>query len=129
MIDWLQRPESSRVMALIRMGVGLLVLYDVLATWRSTVELYSTAGPAAPMFALPVALPPIVNSPTPDLADLAHRATGEFHPTGGAIPSPLVAVIAQSLLIFTSLCVVIGWRTRISLLLTFLLVAWLRPLD
>jgi hypothetical protein len=86
------------------MGVGLLMLWDVATTFRHTIELYSTAGPALPMF----------------------RSLG---PVSWWIPTPTLAVLAQGLLGFVSGAIVLGWRTRTSLLLGALLLAWLRPLD
>ena len=96
--------EGVATLACLRVGVGVLVLWDVAWTFRNTIELYSTAGPALPMFGSN-GLPP------------------------AWIPSPGVAVCAESLLGFAALAVVLGWQTRTSLLLTALLLGWLRPLD
>ena len=96
--------ERVETVALVRMGVGLLMLWDVATTFRHTIELYSTAGPALPMF----------------------RSLG---PVSWWIPTPTLAVLAQGLLGFVSGAIVLGWRTRTSLLLGALLLAWLRPLD
>lgn len=96
--------EGVETVVLLRIGVGLLVLWDVAWTFRYTIELYSTAGPALPLFAP------------------ADRSL-EW------IPSPGVAVCAQSLLGFAALAVALGWQTRSSLLLASVLLGWLRPLD
>ena len=96
--------ERIETLALLRMGVGLLVFWDVATTFRHTIELYSTAGPALPRF----------------------RSLGPF---SWWVPSPTLAVLAQGLLGFVAVAIVLGWRTRTSLLLGGLLLAWLRPLD
>lgn len=96
--------EGVETLAVIRMGVGLLVLWDVATTFRYSIELYSTAGPALPMFS----------------------ALG---PYSWWVPPPAVAVLAQGLLAFVSVAIAAGWRTRTSLLLGALLLAGLRPLD
>jgi hypothetical protein len=96
--------EGVETLAIVRMGVGLLLLWDVATTFRHTIELYSTAGPALPMF------------PT-------------LGPYSWWVPSPSLAVLAQGLLAFLAVAIVLGWRTRSSLLLGALLLVGLRPLD
>jgi hypothetical protein len=96
--------EGVETLAVIRMGVGLLMLWDVATTFRYTIELYSTAGPALPMF----------------------RSPSSY---SWWIPPPAVAVLAQGLLAFVSVAIVAGWWTRPSLLLGALLLGGLRPLD
>jgi hypothetical protein len=96
--------ERVETLALMRIGVGLLLLWDVATTFRHTIELYSTAGPALPMF------PSLGRSPW-------------------WIPPPTPAVLAQGLLAFLASSIVLGWRTRPSLLLGALLLVGLRPLD
>ena len=100
----LRGEEGVETLAVIRMGVGLLMLWDVATTFRYTIELYSTAGPALPMF----------------------RSLG---PYSWWIPPPAVAVLAQGGLAFVSVAIVAGWWTRPSLLLGALLLVGLRPLD
>lgn len=96
-------PEDPRRLALVRIGVGLVLLYDALLHWRPAIELYSTFGPALPVFAQPA-----------------------FH---APVPGPSAAVLMQTALIFSLACVVLGWQTRTSLWLAFVLSAWLGPLD
>ncbi|RPI89997.1 MAG: hypothetical protein EHM42_02065, partial [Planctomycetaceae bacterium] len=128
MIAWMLGPESPRTLALIRLGIGLLVLHDALATWRFSVEMYSSAGPAMPAFST---RPPDSRSESAGPADTstAPRQQIPGNITGWFVPPPLVAVAAQTLLVFSALAVAVGWKTCPSLLLTMALVAWLRPLD
>ena len=96
-------PEDPRRLALVRIGTGAVLLYDALLHWSCAVELYSTSGPALPVFTDPA-----------------------LH---GPVPGPWTAVLLQTLLIFSLACVTAGWQTRCSLWLAFVLAAWLGPLD
>ena len=42
--------ESPRPAAIIRIGLGLVLLWDALPRWPDIVELYSTAGMTLPLF-------------------------------------------------------------------------------
>lgn len=128
MIGWLLRQESVRSIALVRIGIALLIAQDTLASWRYSVELYSSAGPAMPVF-----FDPVAQSPSPRAAVSDQVAAADAPPTWShlltAIPSPRVAIAAQTLLCVVSLALAVGWQTRLSLVLTLVLLAWLKPLD
>ena len=99
---WFQ-PESPRSLALVRIGVGLVFLYDAAVRWPFAIELYSASGPAMPM------LPTTVFEPTALSAG--------------------VTVVLHSLLLFALAAVLVGWKTRTSLLIAFVLSAWFGLLD
>ena len=50
MTGMLFAPEGPRRVALMRIGLGLLLLWHAGSRWRYAVELYSTFGPAMPIF-------------------------------------------------------------------------------
>ena len=95
--------ESPRPAAIIRIGLGLVLLWDALPRWPDIVELYSTAGMTMPLF--PGTL---------------------FEPTA---LSARTAVVLYALLLFSLATVALGWQTRISLLLAFVLSVWFGLLD
>lgn len=95
--------EDPRRLALLRVAVCLVLLYDAILHWRPAIELYSTFGPALPVFVQP-----------------------PFH---APVPGPSAAVLMHSALVFSLASAALGWQTRLSLWAAFLLSAWLGPLD
>ncbi len=101
-------PESPRPLALMRMAVGLIFLYDAAARWPYAVELYSSDG-----------------SPMPLFPQTAYSGTF-FEPVAvGAAWT----VVLHSLLLFALLTVTLGWRTRTSLWIAVALTVWMGLLD
>lgn len=96
-------PESPRPAALMRIGLGLVLLWDAAGRWGHVVELYSSDGLPLPLF--------------PGTA---------FEPP--ALPATW-AVVLYALLLYSLAGVVLGWQTRVSLLAAFVLSAWLGLLD
>ncbi len=120
-------PESPRVVALVRIALGLALLGDALGHWRYAVELYSTYGPAIPIFVR-------LNDEAPDATHPGESApiTQPAHVepiVPVPVPEPRVAVAAQTFLIFSLFSVAVGWHTRTSLVTAFVLGLWLWPLD
>ena len=120
-------PESPRVVALVRVTLGLVLFANTLWHWRWAIELYSTFGPPIPTFVRKIE----AQFDEPDV-----RVEFRRHPLPrvepillAPIPSPTVCVLAQSLLIFALASVTLGWRTRTSLAVALLLALWLAPLD
>jgi len=95
--------ESPRPAAVMRIGLGLVLLWDAAARWPHVVELYSADGLPLPLF--------------PGTA---------FEPP--ALPATWAAVL-YALLLYSLAGVVLGWQTRASLLIAFALSAWLGLLD
>lgn len=120
-------PESPRLTAMIRIALGLVLLYEGLVHWRYLVELYSTAGPAMPIF---------VRQVDDDPAGIL-RVGNQLRSTAKRIesivpipiPNPTIAVVAHTALMLAALSIALGWHTRTSLVTTFLLAGWLGPLD
>jgi len=116
-------------LALVRIALGLVLLGDTLCHWRYAIELYSTFGPAIPIFVrrfdeTPAAASP-AESPTP-----TPNPPARIEPIVPVpVPTPRVAVVAHTLLIFGLISVVLGYHTRTSLVVTLLLALWLMPLD
>ncbi len=119
--------ESPRPLALVRCLLGLVLLCDALLHWRYSVELYSTFGPAMPIF-LKQAEEAADVPPSGDPSLPRHIARVQpLNPF--LIPAPGLAVGAHTLLVFSLGCVTIGWHTRASLAAAFVLTLWLAPLD
>lgn len=116
-------PEGPRRLALVRIALGLVLCWEAASHWRYAVELYSSYGPAMPLFAARPAT--VGNAPQSD-ADRSAIARPRFRIP---VPSPGLAVMFQSGLLFAALGVALGWQTRFSLLLSLVLFAWLGPLD
>lgn len=95
--------ESPRPAALMRIGLGLVLLWDVLGKWPYVVELYSTAGMPMPVFPGSMLEPPSLSAGW--------------------------AVALHALLVFSLLAVVAGFKTRASLVLAFVLFSWFGLLD
>lgn len=128
-------PEGPRRVALMRIGLGLILLCHAGSRWRYAVELYSTYGPAMPIF-WRGDLPPrvAVTGPQADLSEHippvdASEAAAIDAASGWPMPSPQTAVLAHSLLLFLLMTATLGWQTRTSLVLAALLLGWLGPLD
>lgn len=98
---WFAR-ESPRPLAALRIVLGIILLCEAASRWPFAVELYSSAGPPMPVF---------VNG---------------FRPP---VPSPDLAIAAQTLFVFSAVCIVTGWQTRVSLITAALMLAWLGLLD
>lgn len=96
-------PESPRIAALMRIALGGILLWDALHQWRYAVELYSSFGPAMPVFPGTWLSPPVPN------------AAG--------------AVVLHSVLLFSLAAATSGWRTRTSLIVAFVADAWTGLLD
>ncbi len=96
-------PESPRSLALVRIGVGLLFLYEFGVRWPYSVELYSSDGLPMPFF------PGTLLEP----AALGWLPTSALH----------------AALLFALLAVTIGWYTTPSLLIACLISTWLGLLD
>jgi hypothetical protein len=120
-------PESPRPLALVRIVVGLVLFVDSLLHWRHGIELYSTLGPAIPTFVRPIearADEPLAQD------DARERPPARVKPIfPRLVPTPTAAVIGHTLLIFSLVCVTLGWHTRISLATALILALWLAPLD
>lgn len=86
-----------------RIGLGLVLLCDVLPKWRHVVELYSTDGTPLPVFPGSVYEPPAV----------------------GAVGT----IVVYMLLVYALFAVMAGFKTRFSLVLAFVLFTWLAWLD
>jgi len=103
MMRLLFAPDSPRPAALMRIGLGLVLLWDVAGRWPYVVELYSTGGMPMPVF-----------------------PGTFFHPP--ALP-PLAAVALYALLLFALAAGMLGWQTRLSLAASFVLFTWFGLLD
>lgn len=101
--DFFFAPESARMLATIRICGGLVLLYEAARHWLYSVELYSTAGPALPLFSEKIANLPFLG--------------------------PLGAATLSSCLLAALLTLTIGWQTRLSAAVAFFLSLWLWPLD
>lgn len=95
--------ESPRRLALVRIGICALLLYDAIRCWRYAIEFYSTAGPPVIVF-----------------------VESDWHAT---IPGPALAVLLQSALVFFLGTACLGWWTRTSLWISAAILMWLTPLD
>jgi hypothetical protein len=125
--SFLFAPEGQRRLAVIRVFLGAVLLFDALVHWRYAIELYSRSGPPMPLFVRAVA-------DSKDAALLRDDAGVPIVPRVEPwppvpVPSPQLAVIVHSLLVFSLASVVAGWRTRTSLVGTILLTLWLAPFD
>jgi len=120
-------PDSPRLTALIRIALGLTLFCEGLSHWRYAVELYSTAGPAMPIFVRQVDGAP--RDVPPERKHLRLTATRVESLVPLPIPRPTVAVMAHTALILAAFSVVLGWHTHTSLIVLLLLAAWLWPLD
>lgn len=98
---WFAR-ESPRTLAALRIVLGIIVLCEAAARWPFATELYSSVGPPMPVF-----------------------VTG-FQPP---VPSPELAIAAQTLLLLAAAGVLAGWQTRLSLVVAAVLLTWLGLLD
>jgi hypothetical protein len=120
-------PEGQRRMAVIRIFLGAVLLFDALVHWRYAIELYSQSGPPMPLFVRAVA---DSNDAAPLRDDGGLPIVPRVEPWPPVpVPSPQLAVMAHSLLVFALASVVAGWRTRTSLVGTILLTLRLAPLD
>ncbi|MSR56294.1 MAG: hypothetical protein EXS05_01295 [Planctomycetaceae bacterium] len=117
-------PEGPRRLALMRIGLGLVMLCEMVPRWRSAIELYSTLEPPMPMFADRSLDTRPVDRATSTIAQ--QRNIGSFRLP---IPSPIIAIGMHTLLLFALLGVVLGWQTRTSLIGFTVLFAWLGLLD
>lgn len=142
--------ESPRRLALVRICLGLVLFCDAAAHWPYAVELYSTYGPALPVFIRHEPLPigdgaPATTIPQfsgPDSSAMvtlgqaveprqvvktpARQIVTTFHPP---IPGPTLAVLLATLQLFVLAAMTVGWHTRTSLWLTFTLTLYLGLLD
>ena len=119
--------ESPRMLALVRIVLGLALLYDGLSHWRNAIELFSTFGPAMPVFVQEAE----VGRPTPIFAD--RGGTPKIVRVKRMLPIPVLtpewAVIAHTFLVVSMLSVTLGWHSRTSLVAAFVVALWLWPLD
>jgi len=123
-ITWLFAPEGPRRMALVRIVLALAMLLDTAPHWRYAVELYSTWGPAIPIF--PAAIS------RPESSDEDHLPGGDIvrgHGFHAPLPGPLLAVTIHTALIYLLMCVALGWQTRVSLLGAATCFVWIGLLD
>lgn len=116
-------PAGPRRLALIRIALGIVLLCHAGCRWRYAVELYSTWGPAMPLF--PAAEAIDGEAPEPKAAGNP-AAYPRFH---GPVPSPSGAVVLHTLLLFALTAVTAGWQTRTSLMAAAGLLAWLGLSD
>lgn len=91
------------MLAAVRICGGLVLLYEAARHWLYSVELYSTAGPALPLFPGSIA--------------------------GLPVPGAWGAAVLSSLLLAALFTLTIGWQTRLSGALACFLSLWLWPLD
>lgn len=96
-------PERPHRLGLMRIGLGLVLLYDAQAHWPRAVELYSSFGTPMPLAPGTAFEPPA-------------RAAGW-------------TVALATWLLFALAAVVLGWWTRTSLLTALVLSAWFALLD
>lgn len=96
-------PESPRPLALGRIAVGLVFLYDAAVRWPFAVELYSSDGMPMPLF---------------------------FGASFDPVPLSATATVAiGSLLLFALTMVTVGWHARLSLWIAVAISLWLGLLD
>jgi len=95
--------ESPRPAAVMRIGLGAVLLWDALIHWPYVVELYSADGMPMPLFPGTAFAPP-------------------------ALPAEW-AVVLFGLMVFSLGAVVAGWQTRLSLFTAFVLTGWFGLLD
>lgn len=96
-------PEGPRPLAVVRIGLGAVLLDYFAMRWPYAVELYSQAGQPMPLFPGTWWEPPV--------------------------PSAGLAIASHSALLFVLLAVTVGWRTRMSLWMALVLSTWLGLLD
>jgi hypothetical protein len=120
-------PESPRLLALVRIALGLVLLGDALLHWRYAIELYSTFGPAIPTFVRQIDVRPDEDVTVDDAHPGHPRRAEAMFPD--LIPRPTVAVVAHTFLIYSLASVTLGWHTRASLAAAFLLALWMAPHD
>ncbi|HVW00894.1 MAG TPA: HTTM domain-containing protein, partial [Planctomycetaceae bacterium] len=96
-------PVCPRMLARIRVALGLLLLYDAAWRWPYAVELYSSAGLPMPLMPNSVLVPPT--------------------------PTAFWAVVLDTLQLFALAAATLGWCTRFSLLAAAVLMTWLGLLD
>ena len=96
-------PESPRILACLRIGLALVLLYDAARHWPYAIELYSSDGLPLPLF-----------------------PNTSFQP---AVPSGGSAVILQTLLIFSLLMLAFGYEVPVNLWISAILMGWLGLLD
>eukprot|EP00913_Durusdinium_trenchii_P035264 g32994.t1 len=101
--SFLLAPENPVRVAAIRIGLGAVLLFDAVMHWPYVVELYSSDGMPMPM------LPGSVIEP--------HAFSAG------------VTVVLFSIMLFALLSVVVGWQTRLSLLIALVLTATIGLLD
>lgn len=119
--------EGPRRVALVRIALGLVLLCHAGCRWRYAVELYSTFGPAMPIFTVYASDAPLEIGESNDRKDARPGPlVSRFH---GPIPSPLEAVALHSLLLFALVAITLGWQTRTSLLVACGLLVWLGLID
>lgn len=119
-------PESPRLTALIRLALGFVLLCDAALHWRFAVELYSTYGPAIPIFVRQVIDESFENNGETDRKSSPPRVETVWH---APIPGPRLAVVAHTALLFALGSVVLGWHTRLCLVVALVFSLWLGPLD
>ncbi len=95
--------EDPRPAAVMRIGLGLVLLWDAVFRWPFVIELYSSDG-------MPMPLSPETLLAFP------------------ALPA-MWCVVGYALLLFVLFAVTVGWQTRISLVAAFVLCAWFGLLD
>lgn len=103
MTSFLFAPENPVRMAAIRIGLGSVLLFDAVMHWPYVVELYSSDGMPMPL------LPGSIIEP--------HAFSAG------------VCVALFSIMLFALAATIVGWQTRVSLLVAFLLTAMLGLLD
>jgi len=103
--DFFFAEEVPYTLALFRITLPIVLLVPVLQRWPYVRELYSTDG-----------------APTPLWINYGHS---HLLP----IPSPAIAVAMYSLLVWSLISAMIGWKTRPSLAIATALYAWFTLLD
>jgi len=103
--NWFYAPESPYALALFRILLPFCLMFGVLPRWWHARELYSADGSPAPFW------------------------EGYGHVSLLPIPPGWLAVGLYTLLVMFLLCVMLGWKTRLSLVLAGVLYSYFGMLD
>lgn len=97
------KEENPGTVAFLRIGVGIVFFFDAIIRWPYVVELYTSDGLPMPLF------------PEKMLEIWSIDA--------------ITGVLLYSFLLFGLICIAIGWKTRWSLCVVFVLSCWFGLLD